>query len=102
MSVTETKKESCTCRVCKRMRWLLTLAKTENDKKFVESVLDDLEASETDAVYWKMKYKGEWPSNDRMVEQFAKDGKSLDKTESSSEHVGLSYNAPLPRRRSIR
>jgi len=57
----------CDCYICIRTRKLLSLAKTEEDKTFIDEVLTDLEAAETDAVYWKMKYKDEWPNQGGYV-----------------------------------
>lgn len=50
-----------TANICVRMKKLLTLAKTEEDKQFIYDVLGDLEQAETDAVYWKAKFHDEWP-----------------------------------------
>lgn len=57
----------CDCNICIRMRKLISLAKTEEDKKFIYEVLTDLEAAETDAVYWKAKYKDEWPNQGEYI-----------------------------------
>jgi hypothetical protein len=35
----------------------------EQDKINFDNLLEDKEAAETDAVYWKEKYYGTWPSD---------------------------------------
>ena len=57
----------CTCKWCaitsplsNKIRNLLT---DEQDKINFDNLLDDLILAETDAVYWKDKYYGTWPSD---------------------------------------
>lgn len=55
----------CTCRVCmNHRRWLAAInPKTPEAKAALDEILTNLEGAETDAVYWRMKFQGTWPSS---------------------------------------
>jgi hypothetical protein len=56
----------CNCRVCSNhRRWVAALNPQTDDAKaaFCE-MWSDLEAAETEAVYWRMKFDGTWGSPD--------------------------------------
>jgi len=59
--------QKCTCKSCTitlplrvKIKNLLT---DEQDKVNFDNLLSDLMVAETDAVYWKDKYYGTWPSD---------------------------------------
>jgi len=56
---------TCECKVCERHKQLRALAEAvPSAKAFLEELDTQLEAAETDAVYWRMKYEGTWPTHD--------------------------------------
>ena len=52
------------CRICTESRFLSKMKKqlTKNDFKFLSAMHERLMICEDDALYWKLKFKGEWPS----------------------------------------
>lgn len=52
----------CTCRVCDRQARFMRIfnPKTPEQIAMANEIYSDLEAAETDAVYWEMKFKGTW------------------------------------------
>ena len=61
-------KQKCTCDwcsirspLCEKIRFLLQDNKEE--QKAFDDMINDLMMSETDAVYWKDKFFGTWPSD---------------------------------------
>lgn len=62
---------SCNCKVCQdHSRWVGVLdLKTDEGKVVFDEIMSRLEAAETDAVYWKMKYEGIWPSPQQQGEK---------------------------------
>ena len=55
----------CNCNVCtdtRRWRAALNPATPEAEAMFDE-LMGRLEAAETDAVYWELKFKSQWPSD---------------------------------------
>ena len=54
----------CNCRNCKLMRRLAPLLAKATSKELdaLEELFLRWEAASTDAVYWRMKFKGTWPS----------------------------------------
>lgn len=57
----------CTCEWCVKTSPLFnkisSLLTDENEKNHFEKIINDLMHAETDAVYWKEKYYGRWPSD---------------------------------------
>ena len=55
----------CSCRICNLIRVLLRLAAkgTKAEREAVNQLLLEHEAATTDAVYWRLKYRGEWPDH---------------------------------------
>lgn len=59
-------KENCNCEWCQHRNPLLSKINNflnENEKKILDDMIGDLMTAETDAVYWKDKYYGTWPSD---------------------------------------
>ena len=59
-------KENCNCEWCQHRSPLLSKINNflnENEKKILDDMIGDLMTAETDAVYWKDKYYGTWPSD---------------------------------------
>ena len=58
---------NCACDWCKKYHPLcekiLFLLQYEDDKKIFKEMIDNLMAAETDAVYWKDKFYGTWPTD---------------------------------------
>ena len=54
---------TCECKVCLNFRrWIDAInPQTEEALAALDEILTDLANAETDAVYWKMKFKGTWP-----------------------------------------
>lgn len=63
----EDKNHKCTCEWCVKTSPLInkinSLLTDENEKNHFEKIINDLMHAETDAVYWKEKYYGTWPSD---------------------------------------
>ena len=59
------KPRRCNCRVCRIMRPVERLARrgTKAERAAVNQLLLEWEAASTDAVYWRLKYRGEWPDH---------------------------------------
>lgn len=57
----------CTCKWCQKFSPLCEkisfLLDDESEKKLFDELIGDLMNAETDAVYWKEKYYGRWPSD---------------------------------------
>lgn len=57
----------CTCKWCQKFSPLCEkisfLLDDESEKKLFDEMIGDLMNAETDAVYWKEKYYGTWPSD---------------------------------------
>lgn len=60
-------KEHCLCEWCQKFsplcQKILFLLDYEDDKKVFDEMISNLMMAETDAVYWKEKYYGTWPSD---------------------------------------
>lgn len=54
----------CECKVCTdHKRWLAALdPQSAEAKAAFDEILTNLEGAQTDATYWHLKYKGEWPT----------------------------------------
>lgn len=55
----------CECSVCKmiaRIREIQAKLPKE-DAEYLNGLFEQLEIAETDAVYYRMKYKGTWPGD---------------------------------------
>jgi hypothetical protein len=59
---------ACECRVCQRGRPIEALAARlpEEDARLVRDLHGDLLSAEMDAAYYRAKYRGEWPSDERQ------------------------------------
>lgn len=57
----------CTCKWCQKFSPLCEkisfLLDDEDEKKLFDELIGNLMNAETDAVYWKEKYYGTWPSD---------------------------------------
>jgi hypothetical protein len=57
----------CTCNWCQKFSPLcekiLFLLDNEDEKKLFDEMISNLMNAETNAVYWKEKYYGTWPSD---------------------------------------
>jgi hypothetical protein len=57
----------CTCNWCQKFSPLcekiLFLLDNEDEKKLFDKMIGNMMHAETDAVYWKEKYYGRWPSD---------------------------------------
>ena len=59
-------KTNCSCDWCSERSPLLSKINNflnEKEKKILDNMIGDLMNAETDAVYWKDKYHGTWPSD---------------------------------------
>lgn len=58
--------KNCSCNWCEKITPLISKIKTllnESENIVFSEMIDSLMTAETDAVYWKDKYYGTWPSD---------------------------------------
>ena len=59
-------KENCSCKWCQKFSPLcekISSLLDENENKVFDEIIGKLMNAETDAVFWKEKYYGTWPSD---------------------------------------
>lgn len=61
-------KATCTCDWCQKFspicQKISLLLDNEEERKIFHEMVNNMMVAETDAVYWKEKYYGTWPSDD--------------------------------------
>lgn len=65
--MTKDRNHKCDCEWCVKTSPLInkicSLLTCDDDKNHFNKIINDLMHAETDAVYWKDKYYGTWPSD---------------------------------------